>query len=174
MPRQRPGSGLGSARLDPAGVEAAAEADLASDQLVLGAQLRERAGHAPNRGSVLAGHPELEVAERAVLGLERPLELLRFDDRVDAELVLVAAVGVLEAPFAAFEQPARPAVDQRRRRGEHQLDGGVRVEPVEQRDEGFGEGVLVVPQRLEREDVGAALLQAHYGDGPAGPARVLD
>ena len=47
-------------------------------------------------GAVLAGDAQVEEVERAVLGLERALELLGLDDGVDAELARVAVVGVLE------------------------------------------------------------------------------
>ena len=82
-----------------------------------------------------------------MLGLERPLELLGLDDRVDAELALVAVVGVLGLAFAALEQPPGAAVHETGRGGQHELDGGVGVERAEQRDQRLGEGVLVVAQR---------------------------
>ena len=63
-----------------------------------------------------AGDAQVEVQQRAVLELERALELLGLDDRVDAELARVAVVGVLERALAALEQPPRAAVHERRGR----------------------------------------------------------
>ena len=86
-----------------------------------------------------------------MLELERALELLGFDDRVDAELAGVAVVGVLQRALAALEQPSRAAVHEPGRRREDELDGGLVVVRGQQRDERLGEGVLVVAGGLDRE-----------------------
>src|SRR6185503_6013206 len=100
------------------GVEPAPDAHLPRDERVLGAKLRVQAGRATDRGRVGACDAQVEVQQRAVLELERAFELLGFHDRVDAELALVAMIGVLERALAALEQPSRAAVHKRRYRGE--------------------------------------------------------
>ena len=60
-----------------------------------------------------------------MLGLERALELLVLDDGVDAELALVAMIGVLQSALAALEQPARVPVHPAGSRAEHKLHAEV-------------------------------------------------
>ena len=104
------GQRVGQGAADAAGVEGSAEADVAAHEFVLGAQLAEQAGQPAHRGGVVAGDAQVEVAQRAVLGLERALELLGFDDRVGAGVERVAAIALVEAAFATLEQPPGAAV----------------------------------------------------------------
>jgi hypothetical protein len=85
-----------------------------------------------------------------VLEFERSLELLGFDDRVDAQLAGVALVGRLQRSLAPLEQPSCRAVHEGRRRREHHLHGCLVVVRGQQGDERLREGVLVVPRGLDR------------------------
>jgi hypothetical protein len=96
-------------------------------QVVLGPQLREQAGDAPRGGRVAADDAQVEVQQRAVLQLQRALELLGLDDGVDAQLARVAVIGVLQRALALLEHPSRAAIDEPRCRCEDQLDRGLVV-----------------------------------------------
>ena len=109
-----------------------------------------------------------------MLEFERALELFGFDDGVDAELAGVAVVGVLQAAFAALEQLPRAPMHEPGRRRQDELNGHVSAALGHQRDERFGEGVLVVAGGLDREDERRVLLEAHDVARPFRAAVDLD
>src|SRR5262249_842991 len=115
--------GIGRGGRYPRPVQATTHPCLTADQLVLGTQLREEPGHAADRRAVLAADAQVEQVERSMLELQSALELLRFDDRVDAELAGVAPVGVLQGAFASLQQSACPAMYDAQCRGQDQLHG---------------------------------------------------
>ena len=123
-PRLHEGSGLPTAARSRLAYSARPQNGVALDELVLRARLAaQRPGDGSRDVERVRGDPDLGEEERPVLHLEPALELLPDDLRARPGVAALRLhAGGLQAALLGAEEPAREAVERRRRRSQHVLD----------------------------------------------------